>query len=173
MHRKWGWGQSCLRCETVRSTRSHMSAGSTCPTNGHTLRWKRRPSSSSGPSTSYATTFWDVASLWSQTMPPDVDGKCQGLQRQGHPLVLALQDYKFEVEHRPGKEQANTDALSRRDACLWAARRDPGLLLGRGSCGNLGAQHLGQRHRQASGQVTGGRNVRDPPPPETTSSCGS
>ena len=76
---------------------------------------------------------------------------------------LALQDYKFQVQHRPGKEHANADALSRRDACLWAARRGPGLLLGRGSCGNPGAQPLGQRHWQARGQVIGGRYVRDPP----------
>ena len=31
---------------------------------------------------------------------------------------LALQDFHFKVDHRPGKEQANADALSRRDACL-------------------------------------------------------
>ena len=34
---------------------------------------------------------------------------------------LALQDFRFRVDHRPGKEHANADALSRRDACLgWA-----------------------------------------------------
>ena len=31
---------------------------------------------------------------------------------------LALQDFHFKVDHRPGKEHANADALSRRDACL-------------------------------------------------------
>ena len=31
---------------------------------------------------------------------------------------LALQDFPFKVEHRPGKDHANADALSRRDACL-------------------------------------------------------
>ena len=31
---------------------------------------------------------------------------------------LTLQDFRFQVAHRPGKEHANADALSRRDACL-------------------------------------------------------
>ena len=38
---------------------------------------------------------------------------------------LALQDYRFQVDHRPGREHANADALSRRDACLWAVRDNP------------------------------------------------
>ena len=34
---------------------------------------------------------------------------------------LALQDFHFKVDHRLGKEHANANALSRRDACLgWA-----------------------------------------------------
>ena len=32
---------------------------------------------------------------------------------------LPPQDYKFKVEHRPGKEHTKADALSRWDACLW------------------------------------------------------
>lgn len=51
---------------------------------------------------------------------------------------LTLQDFSFRVVHRPGKENANADALSRRDACLWAARGDPGFTLRRGSCGDPG-----------------------------------
>ena len=31
---------------------------------------------------------------------------------------LALQDFRFTVDHRPGREHANADALSRRDTCL-------------------------------------------------------
>ena len=31
---------------------------------------------------------------------------------------LALQDFRFQVDHRPGREYANADALSCRDACL-------------------------------------------------------
>ena len=31
---------------------------------------------------------------------------------------LALQYFRFTVDHRPGREHANADALSRRDACL-------------------------------------------------------
>ena len=49
---------------------------------------------------------------------------------------LMLQDYNFRVVHRPGRENANADALSRRDACLWAIRGDPGFRLGWGSCDN-------------------------------------
>ncbi|XP_056152779.1 muscarinic acetylcholine receptor M3-like [Lampris incognitus] len=49
---------------------------------------------------------------------------------------LMLQDYSFRVVHRPGRENANADALSLRDACLWAIRGDPGFLLERGSCDN-------------------------------------
>ena len=30
---------------------------------------------------------------------------------------LALQDFRFKVDHRPGREHANADALSRRDTC--------------------------------------------------------
>ena len=31
---------------------------------------------------------------------------------------LALQDFRFTVDHRPGREHANADALSRWDTCL-------------------------------------------------------
>uniref|UniRef100_A0A8C5C6I6 Gypsy retrotransposon integrase-like protein 1 n=1 Tax=Gadus morhua TaxID=8049 RepID=A0A8C5C6I6_GADMO len=40
---------------------------------------------------------------------------------------LALQDFRFRVDHRPGREHANADALSRRDACLGGFPRDQGL----------------------------------------------
>ena len=36
---------------------------------------------------------------------------------------LALQDNRFQVDYRPGREHANVDALSHRDACLWALTR--------------------------------------------------
>ena len=40
---------------------------------------------------------------------------------------LALQDYYFQVVHRPGRAHANADALSRRDACLGLCRGVPDL----------------------------------------------
>ena len=40
---------------------------------------------------------------------------------------LALQDYSFQVVHRPGRAHANADALSRRDACLGLTRGTPRL----------------------------------------------
>ena len=49
---------------------------------------------------------------------------------------LALQDYRFQVVHRPGRAHANADALSRRDACLCLTRGTPGLLPRVGVCGN-------------------------------------
>ena len=33
-----------------------------------------------------------------------------------------LQEYRFQVDLRPGREHANADTLSHRDACLWAGR---------------------------------------------------
>ena len=36
-----------------------------------------------------------------------------------------LQDYRFQVDHRPGREPANADTLSCRDACLWSVRGNP------------------------------------------------
>ncbi|XP_059923375.1 uncharacterized protein LOC132469424 [Gadus macrocephalus] len=49
---------------------------------------------------------------------------------------LALQDYHFQVVHRPGRAHANADALSRRDACLGLSRGVPDLQLRVGVCGN-------------------------------------
>ena len=49
---------------------------------------------------------------------------------------LALQDYNFQVVHRPGRTHANADALSRRDACLGLSRGVPDLQLRVGVCGN-------------------------------------
>jgi hypothetical protein len=48
---------------------------------------------------------------------------------------LALQDFRFRVDHRPGREHANADALSRRDACLGGFPRDQGLEQTGGECG--------------------------------------
>ena len=49
---------------------------------------------------------------------------------------LALQAFRFRVEHRPGREHANADALSRRDACGGWTPRTQGLRLRGGICGN-------------------------------------
>ena len=49
---------------------------------------------------------------------------------------LALQDFRFKVDHRPGKEHANADALSRRDACLGRAPDDRRLQLMGKECDN-------------------------------------
>ena len=49
---------------------------------------------------------------------------------------LALQDFRFKVDHRPGKEHANADALSRRDACLGWAPDDRRLQLRGKECDN-------------------------------------
>ena len=62
---------------------------------------------------------------------------------------LTLQDFNFRVVHRPGKENANADALSRRDACLWAVRGNHSLHSARGEMwqpqpGESPIQHLGQ-----------------------------
>ena len=49
---------------------------------------------------------------------------------------LALQAYRFRVEHRPGREHANADALSRRDACSGWTTHTQGPKLRGGICGN-------------------------------------
>ena len=49
---------------------------------------------------------------------------------------LALQDYRFQVDHRPGREHANADTLSRHDACLWSVRGIPGFQPAVEECGN-------------------------------------
>ena len=74
---------------------------------------------------------------------------------------LALQDYRFKVDHRPGREHANADALSRRDACLWAVRGAPGLHLRGVECGNPAPTRRAWKPR---GQVI--RAVYHPFPPE-------
>ena len=66
---------------------------------------------------------------------------------------LALQDYRFKVDHRPGREHANANALSRRDACLWAIRGAPGLHQRVEECGNLART---QRPGKPRGQVIQG-----------------
>ena len=48
----------------------------------------------------------------------------------------ALQDFRFKVDHRPVREHANADALSRRDACLWSVRDNPRLQPAVEECGN-------------------------------------
>ena len=73
---------------------------------------------------------------------------------------LALQDYWFQEDHRPGREHANADALSRRDACLWSVRGGPRLHPGVEECGNPApAQHP----RWPRGKVVDG--VYRPSPP--------
>ena len=48
---------------------------------------------------------------------------------------LSLQPYSFTVEHRPGREHTNADALSRRDACGGWAPRTEGREQRGGVCG--------------------------------------
>ena len=48
---------------------------------------------------------------------------------------LTLQDFKFTVEHRPGRENKIADALSRRDEVLWANAPTLRQELRRGKCG--------------------------------------
>ena len=50
---------------------------------------------------------------------------------------LALQDYRCQVDHRPGREHGNTDALSRQEAYPAAVRDDPRLHPAVKECGNL------------------------------------
>ena len=75
---------------------------------------------------------------------------------------LALQDYHFQLFHRPGRAHANADTLSQRDACLGLTRGTPGLLLRVGVCGNPAPADL-EETRQLSvqrplyGQVVQGR----------------
>ena len=49
---------------------------------------------------------------------------------------LALQDFRFKVDHRLGKEHANADALSRREACLGWNPGNRGLHHAVKECGN-------------------------------------
>ena len=49
---------------------------------------------------------------------------------------LALQDFHFTVDHRRGKEHANADALSRRDACLGWNQGDQRLHQALKECDN-------------------------------------
>ena len=49
---------------------------------------------------------------------------------------LAPQDFRFQVDHRPGREQANADALSHRDACLGWIQDDQRLRPEVKECGN-------------------------------------
>ena len=65
--------------------------------------------------------------------PPEMDGECQRYLGRNHlRWFLALQDYHFQVVHRPGR----ADTLSRRDACLGLSRGVPDLQLRVGVCGN-------------------------------------
>ena len=76
--------------------------------------------------------------------------------------LLALQDYRFQVVHRPGRANANADALSRRDACLGLTRGIAGLLLRVGVCDNpmpvVGEEpRQGPKQHPLYGQVVKGR----------------
>ena len=73
---------------------------------------------------------------------------------------LALQDFRFRVDHRPGREHANADALSRRDACLGGFPGDQGLEQTGGECG---IPPLKPRPERARGTVKDG--VYHPHPP--------
>ena len=73
---------------------------------------------------------------------------------------LALQDYHFQVVHRPGRAHANADALSRRDACLGLSRGVPDLQLRVEVCGNPDpTEEFEPRQRPLRGQVVRGRYV--------------
>ena len=60
---------------------------------------------------------------------------------------LALQDYRFQVDHRPGREHGNADALSRREACLASVRDNPRLHPAVKECGNPRPNPLARRPR--------------------------
>ena len=73
---------------------------------------------------------------------------------------LALQDYRFQVVHRPGRAHGNADALSRRDACLGLTGGTPGLLLRMGVCGNPTPLARGQPlQHPPRGRVVEGRYI--------------
>ena len=84
---------------------------------------------------------------------------------------LALQDYRFQVVHRPGRAHGNADALSRRDACLGLTGGTPGLLLRMGVCGNPTPLTRGQplQHRPRGRVVEGRYLPLHPAAPEGTS----
>ena len=73
---------------------------------------------------------------------------------------LALQYFRFTVDHRPGREHANADALSRRDACLGGFPGDQRLEQAVEECG---IPPLKPRPEQARGTVEDG--VYRPHPP--------
>ena len=58
---------------------------------------------------------------------------------------LELQDFHFKVEHRPGKEHGNADALSRRHDCLWSVTPCPTMELGGGYVEGTKQQHFPHR----------------------------
>jgi hypothetical protein len=73
---------------------------------------------------------------------------------------LALQDFRFQVDHRPGREHANANALSRRDACLWSVRDNPRLQPAVVGCGNPAPTPRARRPRE---EVVDGMYSRYPP----------
>ena len=73
------------------------------------------------------------------------------------PWFLALQDFRFRVEHRPGREHANADALSRREAYLTWVEDDPGLRPGGKVC------DVPRPPRALRGVVVDGVYRRQPP----------
>ena len=73
---------------------------------------------------------------------------------------LALQDFRFQVDHRPGRNHANPDALSRRDASLWSEENNPRLLPAVEECGNPAPTYWTGPPR---GEVMDGRYHRFPP----------
>ena len=73
---------------------------------------------------------------------------------------LALQDFRFQEDHRPGREHANADALSRRDACLWSVGDNQRLQPAVEECGNPVPT---PRARRPRGEVVDGIYRRYPP----------
>ena len=97
---------------------------------------------------------------------------------------LALQDFHYKVDHRPGRENTNADALSRRDACLGWIPDDQRLQPAVKECGNPlptrgsrglvvdgvyhrhplagGSEHIPTRPNQPDGAHLAGRLKRRP-----------
>ena len=73
---------------------------------------------------------------------------------------LALQDFRFRVDHRPGREHAIADALSCREACLWSVRDNPRLQPAVQECGKPVQTPWA---RQPRGEVVDGIDRRYPP----------
>ena len=74
---------------------------------------------------------------------------------------LALQDFRFKVDHQPGKDHANANALSRQDACLgwtpgdqrlWQTGKECGIPLSTRGTRGLVVDRIYRRHPLAGGR---------------------